>query len=151
VERRFQISQGKQPTDLANDGLDPSLVSICGKFTQASSLNRPCKDWIKCFSCDQMGHVARQCEAKWKKVACPNFATSFPKTSANKMSTTMMKIWIAKDADAGGAFGSNTSILDTLIESSKDIGEGLVLTILALTQQNPSSSSEPSSVPLPSP
>jgi hypothetical protein len=44
----------------------------------------------------------------------------FPKTSLNKMSTTLNKILIAKDAHAGGTSESKASILDMLIEATKD-------------------------------
>jgi hypothetical protein len=92
-----------------------------------------------------MGHVAR---GKMEK-ARPDFAAPFPKSLVNKLSTTLKKIWIAKDAHAGGASRNMASILDTLIEASKDTGGEFVSTVLALTQQNPSSSSEPSSLPIP--
>jgi hypothetical protein len=126
VARCFQILKGKQPAYLVNNGPDPSSIPICGKCTRASSSSRPCKYWIKCFYCGLMGHVAHHCETKWKKVARHDFVVSFPKTSVNKMSSTLKKIWIAKDAHAGGASGSKASILDMLIEASKDAGESLV-------------------------
>jgi hypothetical protein len=110
---------------------DHGHVSICGKCTRASLLNPPCRDWIKCFLCQQMGHVPRHCEAKWKNVLNQGKYNHAPDYVVNKLSTTsttIRRIWIAKDVHAGEASGSKPSILGTLIDASKDIGEGLVST-----------------------
>jgi hypothetical protein len=76
---------------------------------------------------------------------------SFPKTSINPMSTTMRKIWLAKDSHAGGASGSKASILDVLNDAPKEEGDDLVSTELGLGQQNPSSPLAILSSPLLSP
>jgi hypothetical protein len=60
-----------------------------------------------------MGHVAHHCEAKWKKVSRPNSVIPLPKSSVKRMSATLNKIWIAKDAHAGGGSGGTEAILDT--------------------------------------
>jgi hypothetical protein len=99
-----------------------------------------------------MGHVARHCEAKLKKVVNKGKSNHAPDHADNKLSTTMWRIWIAKDAHVGGASRSKPSIFDMLIDATKDTGEGLVSTELGLSHQNPSPSSEPSSLlmlPLP--
>jgi hypothetical protein len=74
--------------------------------------------------------------AKWEKVMVPKVPNHIPKSPVNKSSTMLQTIWVAKEAHAGGAFGSNPSILDTLIDASKDPGEGLVSTVLGLSHQN---------------
>jgi hypothetical protein len=55
--------------------------------------SRPCKDWIKCFTCGAMGHVSRHCEAKWKKV---HIVDLLPKQAVNQLSTTLERIRLAK-------------------------------------------------------
>jgi hypothetical protein len=47
---------------------------------------------------------------------------SLPNSVVNHMSTTMQKIWLAKDSHAGGASRSKVSILDTLNEASIEAG-----------------------------
>jgi hypothetical protein len=59
----IQILKGKRPATIS-EGPVSSLAPICGKCTWAPFAGRLCRDWIKCFSCDIMGHVARHCEAK---------------------------------------------------------------------------------------
>jgi hypothetical protein len=60
---QIQTLKGKQPDD-NSEGPDPSIVPIYGKCTRAPFSSRLCKDWIKCFSCGCMGHVAWHCEVK---------------------------------------------------------------------------------------
>jgi hypothetical protein len=115
---QIQILKGKKPI-INSEGPISSLVPICGKCTRALFASRSCKDWIKCFSCGNMGHVDRHCKAKWKKVI---WKDSLPNSVVKHMSTTMRKIWLAKDSHAGGASGSKASILDTLNEASIEAG-----------------------------
>jgi hypothetical protein len=55
---------------------------------------------------------------------------SLPKLVVNHMSTTMRKIWMAKDSHAGGASGSKASILVMLNEASLEVGDHLISTEL---------------------
>jgi hypothetical protein len=46
-------------------------------------------------------------------VSRPNSVIPLPKSSVKRMSATLNKIWIAKDAHAGGGSGGTEAILDT--------------------------------------
>jgi hypothetical protein len=105
----------------------PDLVLICGKCTRAPFSSRLCKDWIKCFTFGAMGHVARHCESKWKKV---HRVDSLPKQAVNQMSTTLERIRLAKSLRAGGVSGSKASILVMLNEVSIETGDDLISTAL---------------------
>jgi hypothetical protein len=110
--------------------------------------SRPCKDWIKCFTCGAMGHVSRHREAKWKKV---HRVDLLPKQAVNQLSMTLERIQLAKSLHAGGPSDSKASILVTLNEASIETGDDLISTALRLGQQNPSSPSVIPSLPLPLP
>jgi hypothetical protein len=88
-----------------------SHVSICGMCTWAGLLNPPCRGWIKCFLCQQMGHVARHYEAKLKKVVNQGKSNHAPNYVVNKLSIAMQRIWIAKDVHAGGSLEANNLFL----------------------------------------
>jgi hypothetical protein len=83
-----------------------------------------------------------------EKIMVSKVPNHIPKLPVNKSSLTLWSIWVAKEAHAGGADGSNPSILDALIDASKDPGDKFVSTELGLS--NPSSPLRSSPVPLPS-
>jgi hypothetical protein len=126
-------SKGKKPIDLDKASTTLLGCNICSRSRLRSP---PCRDWIRCHSCRQRGHVAHHCAAKWKKSgdkdgnqAIPNH---MPIVSAKNISPTLRHIWVAKAKTAGGASGSKHPILDALIDSSRDTGEEYVSTELGL-------------------
>jgi hypothetical protein len=65
----------------------------------------PFKEWIICYVCHQMGHIARHCFAQTKEK--PNHLDA-------NLGNTERKIWLTKEAHAGGVMGSRQTILEEL-------------------------------------
>jgi hypothetical protein len=77
-------SKGKQPMNYTQDSY---RIFICDKCSRAGLLNPPYHYWIKCHPCQQMGHVARHCVSKWKKVVNHQKPNYVPDSSVNNLST----------------------------------------------------------------